>query len=262
MGKAIERQEIRNHFPDLIKKIQINMISFINYVAESDSPNSNLINKGLRFSVELLGKIGFIDEHRKAVESLFKLIDDEFTFVTIRFAIFTSLGKFPPDSEIIEKLMKNFDEKTSKTKSNFPSLLWAIGKQSSRDANNPVLIDYIENITEKLFELIDTSEDYEITQYSAYALMEVVSKNINDPLNQVSDDLRKQGILKIQNKIDSLKKIVNRNSNLDLNKRLNELTRYNHTLKMLKLAIKKISGFELTTEEKEVLLSIRKKITS
>lgn len=251
LGNCYLDNNLRTESMDDLIKFQNYLISFLSYAKTYDKLNDRFINTTMRITIEALGKLKMIDKDRRVLKILFELMDD-LLFEKINFAIFTTLGKLPADSEIIKELINKFEESKVNI-GNIISLLWALGKQCSRENDRPIIVDYFKEMPDKIIDYMMEADHYELIQKCVYCLIEMVSKNVKDPKNQLHEQYSANTIASFQNK----NKIL---ANLFKNcppQRLNEYSRYLSTKQWLDLGINTLSGNILSEEEKDLLFSVR-----
>jgi len=256
LGDIVSISRIQLNYPKSINDIQRNMINYVSMIQNLANPNPKEINIGVRFAIETIGKTRTIDLQRKVIESLKSWVKEPI-FRRIRNAILTSMGKIPPDNELVE-LLVDFLSKPQEKDTLIPSL-WALGKQGSRDLTNPILVDYLGNVHETILEIMNSSEDFEIIQYLAYALLELCKLNQDHPENCLSDEVRIDIISKMEKKVESLEKpFLNKRFN-HLDKKLKDWGRFLTTKRWLNLSIQTLKGLEIKNEEMELLIEFRER---
>jgi len=256
LGDIVSDQRVQVNYPECLISVNRTLIRYINMVQNLPNPNPKEINLDVRYAIETIGKTKTIDKDRKVVRHLIDWTKDPI-FRKIRNAILISLGKMPPDNDILTFLV-NFISKPQEKNTLIPSL-WALGRQGSRDLSNPLLIDYVGNIYEIILDKMDTTDDFEIIQYVNYSLLEICKKNPDHPENCVEDAIREKIIDKMEAKLKELE-IPFKNQRINhLDKKLKEWGRFLTTQKWINLTIQALKGLEFSSEDTELLDEFRRK---
>jgi len=255
LGDLVSDSRIQLNYPKSIEQIEHNMIRYVNMIENLPNPNPREINTCVRYAIETIGKTKTIDLQRKVIDSLISWVNEPI-FRKIRNAILISMGKMPPDSEIVEFLV-NFLSKPQE-KSTLISSLWALGKQGSRDLTNPIFIDYLGEVQDRILEIMDNSNDFETVQYIAYSLLELGKVNQYHPEICFSQEIRKEIIYKMENKLGALEAPFKKRFN-HLDKKLKDWGRFLTTKRWLNLSIQTLKGLEVANEEMELLIEFRKR---
>jgi len=256
LGDIVSNTRVQMNFPNSILNVLHNMIRYVKMIRNLSNPNPKEINLAVRYAIETIGKSKTIDLQREVIDSLIDWVDEPI-FRKIRNAILISMGKLPPDNEIL-KFLVGFISKPQQKHTLIPSL-WALGKQGSRDLTNPILIDYLGNIHEIILKMMKESEDFEIIQYIAYAMLEICKLNPEHPENCFSDEIRKSVILEMGYKVIDLEKPFKNKRFNHLDRRLKDWGRFLNTKKWVNLSIQAFKGLEITGEEMELLDEFRKR---
>ena len=256
LGDIVSEQRIHINYPNIISSVNKNMVRYVNMIQNLDNPNSKEINLAVRYAIETIGKTKTIDFQRNVITSLITWVKEPI-FHKIRNAILTSMGKMPPDNEILAFLVE-FISKPQKKNTLIPSL-WALGKQGSRDLANPIIIDYMGNVHETILQKMDVSVDFEIIQYISYTLLEICKRNPNHPENCVSDDARVEVIQRMAKKLIDLEKPFKKRKFSHLDQKLKDWGRFLSTQKWINLTIQALKGLEFSDEDMELLDEFRRK---
>jgi len=256
LGDIVSRSLIHVNYPNLIGYVSKNMIKYVDMIQNLPNPHSREINLGVRYAVETIGKTKTIDLQRNVVTSLITWVKEPI-FHKIRSAILTSMGKMPPDNEILEFLV-DFISNPQQKSTLIPSL-WALGKQGSRDIANPLIIDYIGNVHEIILQKMESTTDFEVIQYVSYTLLELCKINPNHPENCVSPDTRAEVIQRMQDKLTDLEKPFKNKKFSHLDKRLKDWGRFLSAQKWVNLTIQALKGLEVSDEDIVLLAEFRTK---
>ena len=111
LGDIIAYEEIRQEFPDLVRKIVLDRVSFLKYVLKLIS--KEIKNKDMfeiiRYSIELIGKSKNSDTTNEITYTLFEIIEKKGDFSKFIGLAFVSLGKIGCKKEILEYYIKYWD---------------------------------------------------------------------------------------------------------------------------------------------------------
>ncbi len=254
LGDIVSNSSIQMKYEKSIKDVLKSMISYVNMIQNLPNPNPKEINLNVRYAIETIGKTKTIDIQRNVIKTLIDWVNEPI-FRKIRNALLTSMGKMPPDNELIEFLVK-FVSKPQQKNTLIPSL-WALGKQGSRDLAHPVLIDYLGSIHENIMEILDKTEDFEIIQYISYALLELCKLNPDQPENCCADEIREEVIYNLKNKLEDLETPFKNQKFTHLDKKLKDWGRFLTTQTWINLAIQSLKGLKIKEEELELLDEFR-----
>ncbi|MBA7669051.1 hypothetical protein ES703_77178 [subsurface metagenome] len=255
LGDIVSDSRTQLNYPKSIEQIQHNMIRYVAMIEKLADPYPREINTSVRYAIETIGKTKTIDLQRKVIEALISWTNEPI-FRKIRNAILISMGKMPPDSEIVEFLVK-FLSKPQEKSTLIPSL-WALGKQGSRDLTNPIFIDHLGNVQDRILEIMDASNDFETNQYIAYTLLELCKVKQDHPENCFSNETREEIINKMENKLEALEAPFKKRFN-HLDKKLKDWGRFLTTRRWVNLSIQTLRGLEVANEEMELLIEFRKR---
>lgn len=256
LGDIVSNPRIQANYPNIIVNVSKQMVRYINMIQNLPNPNGKEINLGVRYAVETIGKTKSIDLQRNVVTSLITWAKEPI-FHKIRSAILTSMGKMPPDNEILAFLVE-FIAKPQQKNTLIPSL-WALGKQGSRDIANPIIVDYMGNVYEIILQKMDATKDFEIIQYISYTLLEMCKINPNHPDNCVSSNTRTEVIQRMEAKLLELEKPFKNQKLGLLDQRLKDWGRFLSVQKWIKLTIQALKGLEVSDDDMELLDDFRKK---
>ena len=255
LGDIVSEPRIHVNYPNIISSVTKNMVRYVDMIQNLENPNPKEINITVRYAIETIGKTKTIDLQRNVIISLIIWVNEPI-FHKIRSAILTSMGKMPPDNEILAFLVE-FTSKPQKKNTLIPSL-WALGKQGSRDLANPIIIDYMGNVHETILQKMDSTEDFEIIQYISYTLLEICKINPNHPENCVSSDVRTAVIQRMEKKLIDLEKPFKKKKFSPLDQKLKDWGRFLSTQKWINLTVQALKGLEFSDEDMELLDGFRR----
>lgn len=256
LGDIVSDPRIHINYPNIITKVTRDMIHYVDMVQNLDNPTPKEINITIRYAIETIGKTKTIDLQRNVVTSLITWVKEPI-FHKIRSAVLTSMGKMPPDNELLTFLVE-FISKPQKKNTLIPSL-WALGKQGSRDLANPIIIEYMGAVHETIMQKMDSTEDFEIIQYISYTLLEICKINPNHPENCYNSDVRAEVIQRMEKKLVELEKPFKNQKFSHLDQKLKDWGRFLFVQKWIKLTIQALKGLEVSNEDMELLEEFRKR---
>jgi molecular chaperone DnaK (HSP70) len=261
LGDFASTPELWKQYPKSMFDIQNTMAFYVKYIANLPEPKDKEIHGGVRYAIETIGKTALIDKERTIIAHL-KRWEREIALYKIRFAVLYSIGKMiPVDSELLQFLVELLDK--GHKKDTIIPLFWSIGKQSTREAEIPVPVSYIEDCHEKIMSkmnLPDYTTDFEVIRYGAFALLEISIPCEKNPKNCYSDEKRSKVIAFLESKRDELgKKMQQSNKMLLDSDKMREYSRYLQTSQFLNFAISLLKKEKVSSEDMELLREIREK---
>ncbi|GAB4311172.1 MAG: hypothetical protein Kow0069_11470 [Promethearchaeota archaeon] len=157
----------REYFPEKVAQIRDVLRCYVEGVMNLQTVDQREVHSRVAYSINCIGEVGQMDPNRKLLEFFRRVARSQHLRPVLQ-NLFVCVGKHDPDSGLFGFLVQFLERDLKKGEAT--SLLWALARQGRRQAKRPVPAFRVEQALEGVLNVLSSSEDPELTLYSALVL--------------------------------------------------------------------------------------------